>query len=143
LVVRWCHWRLPWRHFFNRIASAISKWRSFKLLRWMQRIPLTSEPIGGFGWNLVWRWWHWRWPRVLTTQCCSFNHSKMAVVQTSEVGATFEPIGGFGWHFVWRWWHWILLTASVCKESSYNGSSQNLLFLFVMEPQEHSGGCAV
>jgi hypothetical protein len=25
----------------------------------VQRNPLiTFEPIGGFGWNLVWRWWH-------------------------------------------------------------------------------------
>jgi hypothetical protein len=26
----------------------------------------------------------------------SINHSKMAEVETSEVGATLEPIGGFG-----------------------------------------------
>jgi hypothetical protein len=36
--------------FFNLIASAIPKWRTFKLLRWVQRNPLIIfEPIGGFG----------------------------------------------------------------------------------------------
>jgi hypothetical protein len=35
---------------FNLTASAIPKWRVFKLLRWMQRNPLiTFELIGGFG----------------------------------------------------------------------------------------------
>jgi hypothetical protein len=24
---------------------------------------ITFEPIGGFSWNLVGRWYHWRWPR--------------------------------------------------------------------------------
>jgi hypothetical protein len=36
--------------FFNHVASAIPKWRTFKRLRWVQRNPLiTFEPIGGFG----------------------------------------------------------------------------------------------
>jgi hypothetical protein len=36
--------------FFNLIASAIPKWRTFKLLRWVQRNPLiTFESIGEFG----------------------------------------------------------------------------------------------
>jgi hypothetical protein len=35
---------------FNIVASAIPKWRTFKLLRWVQRTPLiTFEPLGGFG----------------------------------------------------------------------------------------------
>jgi hypothetical protein len=32
--------------FFNLVASAIPKWRIFKLLKWMQRNLI---PIGGFG----------------------------------------------------------------------------------------------
>jgi hypothetical protein len=36
--------------FYNIVASAISKWWTFKLLRWLQRYPLiTFEPFGGFG----------------------------------------------------------------------------------------------
>jgi hypothetical protein len=36
--------------FLNLVASAIPKWRIFKLLKWVQRNPLiTFEPIGGFG----------------------------------------------------------------------------------------------
>jgi hypothetical protein len=36
--------------FFDLIASAIPKWRAFKLLRWLQINPLiTFEPIGGLG----------------------------------------------------------------------------------------------
>jgi hypothetical protein len=48
-----------WRrlHIFNLVASAIAKWLTFKLLRWITLI--TFEPCGGFGWNFVWRWWHW------------------------------------------------------------------------------------
>jgi hypothetical protein len=35
---------------FNPVASTTSKWRTFKLLRWMQRNPLiTFELIGGLG----------------------------------------------------------------------------------------------
>jgi hypothetical protein len=35
---------------FNLVASAIPKWWTFKLLRWVQRKPLINfEPIGGFG----------------------------------------------------------------------------------------------
>jgi hypothetical protein len=34
----------------NPVASTIPKWRTFKLLRWMQRNTLiTFEPFGGFG----------------------------------------------------------------------------------------------
>jgi hypothetical protein len=60
LVARWCHWRLPRCYIFNLVAWSIRKWRTFKLLGWVQRNTLiTFEPIGGFGWNVVWRWWHW------------------------------------------------------------------------------------
>jgi hypothetical protein len=35
---------------FNLVASAIPKWRAFKLLGWTQRNPsITFEPIVGFG----------------------------------------------------------------------------------------------
>jgi hypothetical protein len=34
----------------NLVASAIPKWRTSKLLRWVQRNPvITFEPLGGFG----------------------------------------------------------------------------------------------
>jgi hypothetical protein len=34
---------------FNAVASTVPKWRTFKLLGWVQRNPLiTFEPIGGF-----------------------------------------------------------------------------------------------
>jgi hypothetical protein len=34
----------------NPVASTTPKWRTFKLLRWVQRNPLiTFELIGGFG----------------------------------------------------------------------------------------------
>jgi hypothetical protein len=36
--------------FVNLVASAIPKWWTLKLLRWVQRRPLiTSEPVGGYG----------------------------------------------------------------------------------------------
>jgi hypothetical protein len=36
--------------FFNLVASTNPKWRTFKLLRWVQRnLLLNFEPIGGFG----------------------------------------------------------------------------------------------
>jgi hypothetical protein len=36
--------------FFKLVASAIPKWGTFKLLRWVQRKSLINfEPIGGFG----------------------------------------------------------------------------------------------
>jgi hypothetical protein len=51
--------------FFNLVASASPKWWTFKFLRWVHRNPLISfGPIAGFGWSLVWRWWHWRWPQL-------------------------------------------------------------------------------
>jgi hypothetical protein len=60
LVGRWFHWRWSRSHIFNLVTSAIPKWRTFKLLKWVQRNPLiTFELIGGFGWNFVWRLWHW------------------------------------------------------------------------------------
>jgi hypothetical protein len=34
---------------FNLVASAIPKWRTFKLLRRVHTNPSTFEPIGGFG----------------------------------------------------------------------------------------------
>jgi hypothetical protein len=47
------------KHSINLVASAIPKWRTFKLLRLCKRNALiTFEPLGGFGWNSVWRWWH-------------------------------------------------------------------------------------
>jgi hypothetical protein len=129
LVDKWCHWRWPRFLIFNLVALAIPQWRTFKLLRWVQRNPLiTSESIGGFGWNLVWRWWHWSWSRLHTIYCRNCNHSKMAEVETSEVGVTFEPIFGFGWYFVWRWWHWIMFIVSLCRESRHISSFQNFLF---------------
>jgi hypothetical protein len=81
LVGEWRHWRWPRSHIFNLVASAIPKWRTFKLLRRVQRNPLiTFEPIGGFGRNLVRRRWHWRWPQLRIIQYRNFNHSKMADV---------------------------------------------------------------
>jgi hypothetical protein len=133
-----CIFRTPLKitsmpHFFNLIASATPKLRTFKLLRWVQRNPLINfESIGRFGLNLVWKWWQWRWPRLHTVQCRSLNYSNMADVQTSEVGATFEPIGGFEWNFVWRWWHWMLLTVSLCRESRHISSSQNFLLVILV-----------
>jgi hypothetical protein len=65
LVDRWRHLRWTQSHVFNLVTSAIRKWWTFKLLRWVQRNTLiTFEPIGGFGWHFLWRWWHWRWPRL-------------------------------------------------------------------------------
>jgi hypothetical protein len=88
--------------FFNLVASAVPRWRTINLLRWVQRNPLiTFQPISRFGWNLVRRWRHWSWPRLHNIQCRSFNHSKMVDVWISEMGATFEKIGGFGWTFLY------------------------------------------
>jgi hypothetical protein len=72
----------PRRHIFcNLLASASPKWWTFKFLRWVHRNPLiTSEPIAGFGWSLVWRCWHSRWPQLHIIKSRSFNHSKMTDV---------------------------------------------------------------
>jgi hypothetical protein len=61
---------------------------------WKERL-ITFELIGEFGWNFIWRWWHWRWRRS------HLNGGRL----NFWGGATFEPIGGFWLNFVWRWWH--------------------------------------
>jgi hypothetical protein len=38
LTRRSCHWRWPRRRTFNPVASTIPKWRTFKILRWMQNL---------------------------------------------------------------------------------------------------------
>jgi hypothetical protein len=42
--------------------------------------------------NSVGRPRHWRWPRRRNSYSCSFNHSKMVDVQTTEVGAKLSPV---------------------------------------------------
>jgi hypothetical protein len=37
-AVRSCHWRWPRCHTFNPVSSTIPKWRTFKLLRWIQNL---------------------------------------------------------------------------------------------------------
>jgi hypothetical protein len=74
LVGRWCHWRLHRCCIFNLVASAIPKWRTFKLLRWVQRNVLTFESIAGR--NLIWRWW--------------FIALMMEAVRTSEKSVNFN-----------------------------------------------------
>jgi hypothetical protein len=57
---------------------------------------ITFEPIGRFLWNSGGRSCHWRWPRRRT-----FNHSKMAVVQTSEGDSKLAPVNVGSWNFVY------------------------------------------
>jgi hypothetical protein len=42
--------------------------------------------------NSVERSRHWRWPRRHKSYSCSFNHSKMVDVQTTEVDAKLSPV---------------------------------------------------
>jgi hypothetical protein len=62
---------------------------------------ITFEPIGRFLWNSVRRSCHWRWPRCRTFQPRTFNHSKMADVQTSEVNAKLASVNVGPWNFVY------------------------------------------
>jgi hypothetical protein len=57
---------------------------------------ITFEPIGRSLWNSVERSCHWRWPRRRT-----FNHSKIADVQTSEVDAKLAPVNMGPWNLVY------------------------------------------
>jgi hypothetical protein len=79
LVGRYCHSTWPRSHIFNLVASAIPKWRMFKLLSWVYSNTLiTFEPFGGIEWNSDQRWRHWRRPWLRTIISRNFNHFKVA-----------------------------------------------------------------
>jgi hypothetical protein len=50
-------------------------------------LQITFEPIDRLSWNSTGKSCHWRWPRRHNSYFRSFNHSKIADVQTDEMDA--------------------------------------------------------
>jgi hypothetical protein len=64
---------------------------------------ITFKSIIRILWNLVKRSCHWRWPQRYSFWSRSINHSKMAEVQTCEVGVKFASGNVGPWYFVCLW----------------------------------------
>jgi hypothetical protein len=97
------------------LAYFHSKWKQackIAILRACQSFSLiTSEPTGGFSFNLVGTWSHERWPRshifnTVTSTIPKLRSFKLLRWVQENPRITSEPTGEFGWHFVWRQWHW-------------------------------------